>query len=108
MFGKLTNFSELGFRFDGMDDRAKLCRLLDFVALELTNEVPANVVRECFGLRNQLLKSAFAKVPLSKIVQFPNNIDWLGLGNGDQRNARWVAGDQRAISLDFLLNRCVP
>ena len=61
----------------------------DFVGLQVTNEVPLDVLRQDFVLVAHLLGVVLSKGTLTGIVGFLQVADRLGLADGHQGHALW-------------------
>jgi hypothetical protein len=59
----------------------------DFVCLEVSDEVPGNVLGKLFMFGHKLLDFIFTKYPLAAGVGFQDRFNRLRFGNRDQRTA---------------------
>lgn len=81
--------------------------LPDLVALKLAYEVPNDIVRKPISLLNEFLDAAFAKMPMSEVIQSLDFLNRLKLANGNQRDAVRPSARQRTCICDPLVDLVV-
>lgn len=78
----LVDFANKLYGVSRMDEAHERRDVLHFVRLQMTNEVPFDVLWQCSFLANKFLHMAFAKNSLSGIVRLLQLFLWMVFTNG--------------------------
>ena len=91
-----------------MNEMNERQRALDFVALQMADQVPVNIGRQRRGFAPQLLWPILAEMPDAGIRQQGGHLGGNGLGDCDECNLIAAPTGARAGGADALLNVAQP
>ena len=63
--------------------------IFNLIRLQMTDEMPANILRQCIALFQKFLHAAFSEIAEAKVVLFLNCLDRLCFGNWQQQDIRF-------------------
>lgn len=91
-----VDFGKQFGRIDRMNERHVGSDVLHLIGLQVANEMPGYVGRECCLLVAKLLHAAFAEVALTGSVGFGNGLHSVVLRHSDKRGTGWQRGAHTA------------
>ena len=89
---------------DGVDHRHQRQGFLNLVALEMSDEVPADIARQCGCLVPQLLRPVFTQIQNTRLDNLPGDLHVNHFGHGHQGHVRAQPSRTPASGRDAFLN----